>query len=136
MGHLNTEQYTNARKSTVEQPGVRCLPEALNVLRKTGVALVRFEYAGQAGYRRTKPVSFHEKSGRTIEPKFPRSTRQELEVFFRELLELRFPEWGRAEGSRGQFEWDLGKDELVHSHQWRVIVYEDVTVSGLSSCRQ
>ncbi len=51
-------------------------------------------------------------------------------VFFRELLERRFPEWARAEGSRGHFEWDIRKDELLHLHPLQVIAYEGVSVLG------
>ena len=54
-------------------------------------------------------------------------------MFFREMLELRFPEWAKAEGSRGEFEWGVDTDELVHRHQWRVIAYEGVAVFGLGS---
>ncbi len=133
MIHLSTERFTRGRHSIVEQPGARCLPEALAALREAQVALARFEYAGQSDYRRIKPVTFHDASGRVIEPRLPRSTRQEVVAFFHELLELRFPEWAIAEGSRGQFEWDIQKDELTQRHQWRVIAYEDVTVFGLPS---
>jgi hypothetical protein len=56
-----------------------------------------------------------------------------VDVFFREMLELRFPEWAMAEGSRGEFEWTVDTDELVHRHHWRVIAYEDVAVFGLGS---
>jgi hypothetical protein len=52
-------------------------------------------------------------------------------VFFHETLELRFPEWATAEGSRGEFEWNVETDELTHRHQWRVVEYEAVTVFGI-----
>jgi hypothetical protein len=40
---------------------------------------------------------------------------RELSMFFRELLELRYPGWLNAEGSRGEFEWELVRDELTHA---------------------
>ncbi len=77
-------------------------------------------------------MTFLDASGRVTEQEVPRATRQEVEVFFHELLELRFADWARAEGSRGQFEWNVESDQLTHLHQWRVIAYEDVTILGLS----
>jgi hypothetical protein len=80
-----------------------------------------------------RPVTFHEGSGQVTRRGIVRATRQEVEVLFHELLELRFPEWAAAEGSRGEFEWDVENDELTHRHHWRVVVYEEVTVLGVSA---
>ena len=133
MIHGDTLSQNTSRPASVDQPGRRCLPEALAKLRAAKIALVRFEYAGQCDYRRVKPVTFHDASGCVTGRGISRATRQEVVVFFREMLELRFPEWAIAEGSRGEFEWNVDKDELVHRHQWRVIAYEDVAVFGLGS---
>ncbi len=56
-----------------------------------------------------------------------------MTVFFHEMLELRFAEWATAEGSRGEFEWNVDTDELTHRYQWRVVEYESVTVFGVSA---
>ncbi len=133
MIHANFETPTRGLASTVEQPGRRCLPEALSALRSGAITLVRFEYAGQSDYRRMKPVTYHDTSGRPTKSQLSRTTRQEIEVFFRELLELRFPDWAVAEGSRGELEWNVETDELTHRHHWRVISYDEVMVTGLSS---
>jgi len=133
MIHADTLSHSTIRPASVDPPGRRCLPEALARLRVAKIALVRFEYAGQCDYRRVKSVMFHDTSGRVAGRGVSRGTRQEVEVFFREMLEVRFPEWAIAEGSRGEFEWNVGTDELVHRHQWRVIAYEDVAVFGIGS---
>jgi hypothetical protein len=132
MIHTNSETPTRGLASTVEQPGRRCLPEALSALRAGAITLVRFEYAGQADYRRMKPVAYHDASGRPTRSQLSRTTRQEIDVFFHELLELRFPDWAVAEGSRGELEWNVETDELTHRHQWRVISYDEVTLAGLT----
>jgi hypothetical protein len=54
-------------------------------------------------------------------------------VFFHETLELRFPEWATAEGSRGELEWNVETDALTQRQQWRVVEYESITVFGLSA---
>jgi hypothetical protein len=133
MIHADTLSHSASLPASVDQPGRRCLPEALAKLRAAKIVLVRFEYAGQSDYRRVKPVTFHDASGRVAGQGVSRATQQEVGVFFHEMLELRFPEWAMAEGSRGEFEWNVGADELVHRHQWRVIAYEDVAVFGLGS---
>src|SRR5689334_9591436 len=108
---VTTMMYTEAssrsagRSGAIDQPGQRCLPEALTQLRRAGVMLVRFEYSGQCDHRRMKPVTFHEASGQVTRRGIVQATRREVEVFFHEVLELRFPEWAAAEGSRGEFEW-------------------------------
>ena len=133
MIHANSETPTRGPTSTVERPGRRCLPEALSSLRARAITLVRFEYAGQSDYRRMKPISYHDASGRATKPQLSRKTCQEIDVFFHELLELRFPDWAKAEGSRGELEWNVETDELTHRHHWRVISYDEVTVLGLSA---
>lgn len=132
MMYTDANSRSASRSGAIDQPGQRCLPEALAQLRRAGVTLVRFEYSGQCDHRRVRPVTFHEASGHVTREGIGRATRQEVEVFFRELLALRFPEWAAAEGSRGECEWNVETDELTHRHQWRVVEYEDVTVLGVS----
>jgi hypothetical protein len=133
MMYTDAGSQSGGRSGAIDQPGVCCLPEALAQLRRAAVVLVRFEYAGQCGCRREKPVTLHDASGRVVARGVSRGTRQEVTVFLHEMLELRFPEWATAEGSRGEFEWDVATDELTHRHQWRVVEYEDVTVFGVSA---
>lgn len=133
MIHADTFSQNTSRPASVDQPGRRCLTEALAKLRAAKIALVRFEYAGQCDCRRVKPVAFHNASGRVTGKGVSRAIRREVEVCFHEMLALRFPEWAMAEGSRGEFEWNVDTDELVHRHQWRVIAYEDVAAFGLGS---
>ena len=128
MMYTDASSRSAGRSGAIDQPGQSCLPEALAQLRRAGVTLVRFEYSGQCNHRRMKPVTLHEASGQVTRWGMVHATRQEVEVFFHELLELRFPE-----GSRGEFEWDVDTDDLTHRHQWRVVEYEDVTVLGLSA---
>jgi hypothetical protein len=132
MMYTDAGSRSTGRSGAIDQPGARCLPEALAQLRRAGVVLVRFEYAGQCGCRREKPVTFHDASGCVVGRGVSRGTRQDVTVFFHETLELRFPGWATAEGSRGEFEWNVETDELTHRHQWRVVEYEAVTVFGIS----
>ncbi len=111
--------------------GLRCLPDAVVALRQADVSLVRFEYSGQAGVRRIKPTRYHDQSGRIMDARMPKAVRQDIDVFLHELLELRFPEWADAQGSRGELEWDVIADDLEHRHSLRQITYETVTVRGL-----
>ena len=102
-------------------------------LRAARVSLARFEYSGQAGVRRIKPATFHDDSGRVVDAGVSKRLRQDIGVFLHELLELRFPDWADAEGSRGELEWDIVADDLEHRHSLRQITYETVTVRGLES---
>lgn len=133
MMYTDAGSRSAGRSGAVDQQGACCLPEALVQLRRAGVLLVRFEYAGQCGCRREKPVTFHDASGRAVGRGISRGIQQDVTVFFHETLELRFPEWAAAEGSRGELEWNVETDELTHRHQWRVVEYENVTVFGVSA---
>ncbi|MEJ1966515.1 MAG: hypothetical protein WDO56_35235 [Gammaproteobacteria bacterium] len=133
MMYTDAGPQSAGRSGAIDQPGARCLPEALAQLRRAGVLLVRFEYAGQCGCRREKPVTFHDALGRVVGRGISRGIHQDVTVFFHETLDLRFPEWAMAEGSRGEFEWNVDTDELTHRHQWRVVEYENVTVFGVSA---
>jgi hypothetical protein len=134
----------NSTYTTSHQPGstvltshvgFRCLPDVLPALRQARVSLVRFEYSGQTGARRIKPTTFHDDSGRVIDAGLPKRLRQDIDVFLHEVLELRFPDWDEAEGSRGELEWDVVADDLEHRHSLRQVVYETVTVRGLEPFR-
>jgi hypothetical protein len=131
MNHLHTTSDQSSSAVRSSHVGARCLPDALPVLRQAHVSLVRFEYSGQAGARRIRPTTFHEDSGRVIDAGLPTRLRKDIDVFLHELLDLRFPDWADAEGSRGELEWDIAADELEHRHSLRQITYETVTVRGL-----
>jgi hypothetical protein len=131
MNHLHTASDRSSSATRSSHVGVRCLPDALSALRQAHVSLVRFEYSGQAGARRNKPTTFHDNSGRVIDAGLPKRLRQDIDVFLHELLDLRFPDWADAEGSRGELEWDIVADDLEHRHLLRQITYETVTVRGL-----
>ncbi|GFE87802.1 hypothetical protein GCM10011488_27560 [Steroidobacter agaridevorans] len=64
-------------------------------------------------------------------PLLSSKTYRALSLFFRELLETRHPGWQNAEGSRGEFEWELVRDQLTHIHGWRHFSYDFETVEGL-----
>ena len=70
-------------------------------------------------------------SHKLLNPSLPTAVRHELRMFFRELLELRFPGWQNAEGSRGEFEWELVRDTLTHIHGWRHFEYDFKVLKGL-----
>jgi hypothetical protein len=133
MNHLHATSERSGSAILSSNAGVRCLPDALTALRRARVSLVRFEYSGQTGTRRIKPTTFHDGSGRVIDAKLSKSLRQDVDVFLHELLDLRFPDWANAEGSRGELEWDIVADDLEHRHSLRQITYETVTVRGLES---
>jgi len=53
----------------------------------------------------SRPATFHDGSGRVIDAGISKPLRQDIDVFLHELLDLRFPDWADAEGSRGELEW-------------------------------
>lgn len=131
MNHLHTTSDRAGSAVRSSTAGLRCLPDALLALREARVSLVRFEYCGQAGVRRIKPTTFHDDSGRVTDARLSKTVRQDIDVFLHELVELRFPDWAAAEGSRGELEWDIAADDLEHRHSLRQVIYETVTVRGL-----
>lgn len=132
MTHLHTTAERSGSSIRASNAGLRCLPDALSTLRQARVSIVRFEYSGQVGARRIKPTTYHDDSGRVIAVHhLSKRLRQDIDIFLHELLELRFPDWAEAEGSRGELDWDIVADELEHRHSLRQITYETVTVRGL-----
>jgi hypothetical protein len=132
MTHLHTTPERSRPSILSADPGTRCLPEALTALRHAQVSLVRFEYSGQGGVRRSKPTTYHDETGRAFSVGVPKTVRQDIDIFFHELLDLRFPAWAYAEGSRGEFEWNIVADDLEHRHCLREITYETVTVQAFA----
>jgi hypothetical protein len=131
MSPTHTTSKPSSSLTLTSHVGFRCLPEALPALRQAHVSMIRFECSGQGGARRRKPTTFHDESGRVVDAVLPKKLRQDVDVFLHEVLELRFPDWADAEGSRGELEWDVVADDLEHRHSLRQITYESVTVRGL-----
>jgi hypothetical protein len=132
MTHVHTTTERSGSSIRASNAGLQCLPDDLSALRQARVSLVRFEYSGQVGARRIKPTTYHDDRGRIIAvDRLSKRLRQDVDVFLHELLELRFPDWAEAEGSRGELEWDIVADCLEHRHSARQITYETVTVRGL-----
>ena len=105
------------------------LPEESEALRRVGVWITRMTYDGRFGERRIGSVTYEwldEKPG-DVSP--DEAVTESLAVFFRELLELRFPGWETAEGSCGSFQWYIDDDVLTQEHAFRVIDYRRVIVS-------
>lgn len=96
----------------------RRLPNAAAVLRRANVVYVRIDYRGEWDVGMIDDPAFYSGDRKRMDLSLP-ARRLELHLFFHELLELRYPGWQNAEGSQGQFEWDLIPDLLTHVHGWR-----------------
>jgi hypothetical protein len=107
------------------------LPQEVDALRGAGVVLVAVEYAGAYGDRRIGDVTYYDAGGHPLTPHIPRGVRQEVEVFFHELLELRFSGWETGEGARGAFEWLIEIDRLEHRHDARFVAYDTARMVDL-----
>ena len=105
------------------------LPDEAEELRRLDVWVARMKYDGRFGERQIGNVTYEWLDERPREVSPDEAVTQSVAVFFRELLELRFPGWETAEGSCGYFEWYLDDDMLTQQHAFRVIEYRMVTVS-------
>jgi hypothetical protein len=92
---------------------------------------VRIEYDGQFDFGTIQDPVYLTGAGTLFDPALPTSVRRELSASFADLLDLRFPRWANAEGARGEFEWNLVRDTLEHSHSLRYTDYETSTLKGL-----
>lgn len=109
----------------------RLMPAVAAALRREHVAYVRVIYQGEWDSGRIEEPLFYRADGSLFGRQLMAVARRELWMFFRETLELRYPGWSNAEGSRGEFEWELIRDELTHIHGWRQFVYDWKTQRGL-----
>jgi hypothetical protein len=105
------------------------LPDETEVLRRLDVWFVRMEYDGRFGERKIGDVTYQWLDATPNGVRPDEAVTERVAVFFRELLELRFPGWETAEGSCGHFEWCPYDDMLTQHHAFRVIEYRTVTVS-------
>lgn len=118
-------QETRTQRMSRKMPGIAA------TLKREQVAYVRVIYQGQWDSGRVEDPLFYRADGSLLERRLMAIAPRELSMFFRELLELRYPGWSNAEGSRGEFEWELIRDELTHVHGWRQFVYDWETLRGL-----
>jgi hypothetical protein len=128
----------NASNPTIERtnrPGVggvfrmsTRLPNETEALHAAHIAIVRMEYEGRYGDRQSKILFEDEDEQLTAAPSA--AVEAEIRVFFSELLEIRFPGWETAEGSRGLFEWTVELDTLDHRHEVPITEYRSVLISN------
>lgn len=109
----------------------RRLPDAVKALRRSGVAYVRIDYSGAWDQGRVEDPRYYTADMNLMNPPLPLGVRRELRTYFAELLELRYPGWANAEGSRGEFECELIRDQLTHLHGWRYYSYDYHGMQGL-----
>ncbi|WP_129778638.1 hypothetical protein [Peristeroidobacter soli] len=107
------------------------MPAVAAMLKRADVSYVRITYQGEWDSGRVNDALFHGANGELINPSLPGRARRALWAFFHELLEVRHPGWKNAEGSRGEFEWELVRDELTHVHGWRNYSYDFDSMRGL-----
>jgi hypothetical protein len=107
------------------------MPGVAAALRRSNVAYVRIAYDGAWDAGRVSDPLFYSENLVLFNPTLSSKTYRALSLFFRELLETRHPGWQNAEGSRGEFEWELVRDQVTHIHGWRHFVYDFATVEGL-----
>lgn len=104
--------------------GQRRLPLIARLLTLAGVARVRIEYEGHWGYAHIDLVTYHGLQDRELTSPLPQPRTEQLEEFFRRLLEERYPKWPQDEGAYGEFTWNISEDSLTHDHHRRYIAFE------------
>ena len=100
------------------------LPVEAAALRRMGIALVHMDYDAQIGFRHIGNPLYLNSSGDNVSCNIDSSLAQEVAVFLRELVELRFAGWD-CEGARGSFVWVVGADTLEHYHVAHMLDVED-----------
>src|SRR5882757_6649605 len=113
MTHQNDHPFTSTRDRGSERRTDRVSGRVGtddSVLVRARIARVRVEYDGCFDFATIRYPVYLTAEGHLFEPKLPMSVRQELRLFFTELLEIRYPGWANAEGAKGEFEWNLEDD--------------------------
>lgn len=121
---------TSGARTHTEQVSRR-MPAVAAALRKSAVAYVRITYDGAWDSGRVSDALFYSENLVLFNPTINSRTHRAISLFFQELLETRHPGWRNAEGSRGEFEWELVRDHLTHIHGWRRFTYDFETAEGL-----
>ncbi len=109
----------------------QCLPDIARAIAGAGVVHLRVSYDGREGFGDMEDPVMYTAGGKLLPTRLPEPMRRRLYRFLEDLLELRFPDWEEAEGARGDFEWHVASDKLVHLHGLRFIDYETTTIEDL-----
>lgn len=131
MEKRTSDAVDSSSEETRTQRMSRKMPAIAAALRREQVAYVRVIYQGQWDSGRVEDPLFYRADGSLLSRQLIGVAARELSMFFRELLELRYPGWSNSEGSHGEFEWELIRDELTHIHGWRQFVYDWETLHGV-----
>lgn len=120
----------SAERTQTEQLSKR-MPAVAAALRQSNVAYVRVVYDGAWDAGRVSDPLFYSANLILFNPTINSRTHRAVSLFFRELLETRHPGWRNAEGSRGEFEWELVRDHLTHIHGWSHFTYDFGNCGGV-----
>jgi hypothetical protein len=109
----------------------QCLPDIAQAIAGAGVARIRVSYDGREGFGDMEDPVMYAAGGKLMPTSLPEPMRRRLPRFLEDLLEMRHPDWEEAEGGRGDFEWHVASDKLVHLHGLRFIDYETTIIEDL-----
>ena len=126
---LDDAEFTDSAGSLAREEKVAQLSESLVWLKTMGFCYVQVEYIGGEG------------SGQFLPPRCYRTLRadhwsavglrsSQLIAILGELLESRYPDWRTDNGSTGDFRWDVDANALVHTHYFRGIRTDRLTIHG------
>jgi len=122
-----SEPQSSDSRKTLSQ----CLPDIAQAIAGAGVVHVRVSYDGREGFGDMEDPVMYTAGGKLMATSLPEPMRRRLLRFLEDLLELRHPDWEEAEGARGDFEWHVASDKLIHLHGLRFIDYETTTIEDL-----
>lgn len=114
-------------------------PKELSLLRLSmnalGVRMMRLEYDGCEGDGEFLAPRLMDNEFQEITATLKDHFIQQLETFFRGLLESRYGEWAAGHGACGDFgiDFKLGSVVHVHRYRYRVTEYETTRLDGFSA---
>lgn len=117
MTRDNTSDTVNVSATEVHGDTVSVrLPEVAAALQQACIFRVRIEYHGRREGGFVDDPRYYTSNWRLARPRLSPAVESALLVFFKELLDLRYPTWTNDDGVDGAFEWFVGSDVLIHTH--------------------
>jgi hypothetical protein len=98
----------NSNCTTSDNEGVsQRIPHIADALHRAHITWLQIKYDGSFDCGQVAEPTYLLSDGHAVPLGICKGLHEELHTFFRELLELRFPQWDNAEGSRGEFQWHV-----------------------------
>jgi hypothetical protein len=128
-----TDQTDTSAHGTSAQPSLQLIYVLAPLywrLLTAGVAQLCIEYDGKEGIGEVS-CEARNAFGQAVTSQLSDELTKHVVAFVLILVERRYPDWARGAGGSGSIDWNLSRNDLIHTHSARTVTVTTTEHRGL-----